>query len=105
MDNLIKDSINKEIDENIIIDIVLKMISYIIEKINNMSGNRPEMVFTIKHREKLRLSQLLLTLGSIFNVIKKKKNENYINDFIIKRKNIIEEITKNIIDIFSKTNL
>ena len=105
MDNLIKDSINKEIDENIIIDIVLKMISNIIEKINNMSGNRPEMVFTIKHREKLRLSQLLLTLGSIFNVIKKKKNENYINDFIIKRKNIIEEITKNIIDIFSKTNL
>ena len=105
MENLIKDSINKINDENIVIDTVLKMILIIIEKINNMSGNRPEMVFTVKHREKLRLSQLLLVLGSIFNVIKKEKDENHINDFIIKNKDILDKITKNIIDIFSKTNL
>ena len=104
MEHLIKDSINTN-DENIIIDIILKMILKIIERINNMSGPRPEMVFTLKHREKLRLSQLLLTLGYVFNVIKKEKNEEYINNFINKNKKIIEDITKNIIDIFSKTNL
>ena len=103
---LIKDSFkNKEDNENIIINVLLKMILKIIERINEMSGSRPEMVFTLKHREKLRLSQLLLTLGNIFIIIKKEKNEEYINDFINKNKNIIENITKNLIDIFSKTNL
>ena len=62
------------------------------------------MVFTIKHREKLRLSQLLVTLGSIFNYIKI-QNKEYINDFICNNKNNIEDITKYIINIFSKTNL
>ena len=42
-----------------------------------MSGNRPEMVFTLKHGEKLRLSQLLLILRSIFNIIKKEKMKLY----------------------------
>ena len=105
MEKLIGDSIIKGNEEKIIIDTVLKMVLMIVEKINNMSGNRPEMVFTLKHREKLRLSQLLLVLGYIFIVIRKEKDEMYVNDFINNNKNILEKITKNIIDIFSKTNL
>ena len=106
MENLIKDSFNNENKDNqsILINDVIKMIAIIIEKIDNMSGPRPEMVFTIKHREKLRLSQLLVTLGSIFNYIKI-QNKEYINDFICNNKNNIEDITKYIINIFSKTNL
>ena len=40
-------------------------------------------------------------------MLRKKKDEKYINDFINKNKNknILEKIIKNIIDIFSKTNL
>ena len=105
MEHIIRECINKENEDKIIIDTILKMILMVVEKINNMSGNRPEMVFTIKHREKLRLSQLLLVLGCIFNVIKKDKDEKYINEFINNNKNILEKITKNVIDIFSKTNL
>ena len=106
MENLIKDilSNNDENLKNTLYDILFNMISNIIKRINDMSGSRPEMVFTVKHREKLRLSQLLLTLGSIFNLLRK-ENNNYINNFINKNKKHIDEITKIIIDIFSKTNI
>ena len=104
LENLIKNYINKENEEKII-NIILEMILKIIEKINNSSGIRPEMIFTEKHREKLRLSQLLVTLGSIFNLIRKEKNEDYIKNFINIYKNLFEAITKNLIDLFNKTNL
>jgi len=57
-----------DIGENII-TINLNMIYTILERINKMSGVRPEMIFTVRHREKLRLSQLLITLGNLFNIL------------------------------------
>ena len=93
-----------EIQENVV-NIILNMIKNILERINKMSGVRPEMIFTAKHREKLRLSQLLITLGNLFNVIRKEQDETYIKNFLEKNKKIFDGINKNIIDIFSKTNL
>ena len=109
MENLIKDILSKNDDDDgkaksTIFDVVFNMISNIVTRINNMSGSRPEMVFTEKHREKLRLSQLLVTLGCAFNLIRK-ENSEYINNFINKNKKHIDDITNVIIDIFSKTNL
>ena len=100
-------NINKEKNEvrESIIKVVLNMIYIIIERINKMSGVRPEMIFTVKHREKLRLSQLLITLGNLFNIIRQEQTDEYINVFLVNNKNILEEINKNIIEIFSKTNL
>ena len=109
MENLIKDILSKNDDDDgkaksTIFDVVFDMISNIVTRINNMSGSRPEMVFTEKHREKLRLSQLLVTLGCAFNLIRK-ENSEYINNFINKNKKHIDDITNVIKDIFSKTNL
>ena len=94
----------KEMQESII-NTVLNMINKILERINKMSGVRPEMIFTAKHREKLRLSQLLITLGNLFNVIRKEQDEIYIKNLEEKNKIIFDGINKNIIEIFSKTNL
>jgi len=93
-----------DIGENII-TIILNMIYTILERINKMSGVRPEMIFTVRHREKLRLSQLLITLGNLFNVIRKEKNDEYISNFINKNQKIFDGIYKNICDLFAKTNL
>ena len=94
----------KEIQESVI-NIVLNMVNKILERINNMSGVRPEMIFTAKHREKLRLSQLLITLGNLFNIIRKEQDEIYIKNLEEKNKNVFDGINKNIIELFSKTNL
>lgn len=106
IENLIKEILSKKDENNksIIYNVVFNMILNIVTRISNMSGTRPEMVFTEKHREKLRLSQLLLTLGSAFNLIRKENND-YINNFINKNKKHIDDITNVIMDIFSKTNL
>ena len=100
-------NINKEkndIKENII-KVLLNMMSNIVERINKMSGQRPEMIFTVRHREKLRLSQLLITLGNLFNIIRKEENDQFVNEFLLKNQKILDEIDKNIEEIFSKTNL
>ena len=100
-ENLIK-NLNK--NENII-NIILNIILQILERINIKSGQRPEMIFTDKHREKLRLSQLLVTLGTLFMYIIKNCDEKKINDFSEQNKEILEKISKNLIEIFNKTNL
>ena len=99
--NFIEQIIKEEkINQNLIFDFAIKTILIILKRIDQNSSNRPEMEFTVKHREKLRLSQLLLTLGNIFMIYKENKND-YINNY----KEQIENITKVLISLFSKTNL
>ena len=82
------------------INIILNMILYSLNKIDNLTGSKPEMEFTDKHRKKLRLSQCLVTLGKIFN-----KNYNLNNNIIINNLETINSITKSTINILNKINL
>lgn len=76
---------------------LLHAISTILIQIDEMSGKKPEMNFTDKHRKKLRLSQLLLTLGYVFT-----KDNFKFNDT---NKQLFEQIEKSLISILQKINL
>ena len=92
-ENLIKNNLN---NNQILIDSILNTIDKVIKEIELLSDIKPEMEFSDKHRKKLRLSQMLLTLGSIFN------NEN-IN--FIKENEIINSISNSLISILQKINI
>ncbi len=92
--------LDKNKDNEDFIKIILNMILNCLNKIDNLSGSKPEMEFTDKHRKKLRLSQCLITLGKIFN-----KNFDLNNNIIINNYEIINSITKSTINIINKINL
>ena len=92
-----EDLINNNLNHNqILINSILNTINKVIKEIDLLSDIKPEMEFSDKHRKKLRLSQLLLTLGSIFN------NE-YIN--LITENEIINSISNSLISILQKINI
>ena len=94
-EDLINNKINN--NENLIYSI-LNSANKIILDINNLSSLRPEMELTDKHRKKLRLGQLLLTLGLIFI----KENIDFSNE---KYYNIIKEISNSLSLVLQKNNL
>ncbi len=85
-------------NEGLIISI-LNTINKVILEINNLSSLRPEMELTDKHRKKLRLSQFLFTLSTIF------KKENL--DFSINENynEIINQISNSFSLLIQKLNL
>ena len=88
--SFINDLIQKHNEETFYKDLI-SLMEIILEEIDKLSGNKPEMNFTDKHRKKIRLTQLLLTLGQ---VLKK-------NDFNLKT----SVIDKKMISILNKINL
>ena len=92
-ENLIKNNLN---NNQILIDSILNTIDKVIKEIDLLSDIKPEMEFSDKHRKKLRLSQMLLTLGSIFN---------YENINFIKENEIINSISNSLISILQKINI
>lgn len=83
-------SYGKELDEKMIenyFNLILKLIENIIKNIDKNSSSKIEMIFSTKHRRKLRMSQLLILLTKIFQISLKNPNNittetiNQINSF------------------------
>ena len=92
-----EDLINNNLNYNqILIYSILNTINKVIKEIDLLSDFKPELELSDKHRKKLRLSQLLLTLGSIFN----KETINFIKD-----NEIINSISNSLISILQKINI
>jgi len=87
----------KNENEQLILSI-LNTINKVILEINNLSSLRPEMELTDKHRKKLRLSQFLFTLNTIFQ----KENLDFSNN---NYNEVINEISNSYSLLIQKLNL
>ncbi len=83
-------SSSKELTEKMIKDyfsLILKLIEKIIKIVDKNSSSKIEMIFSTKHRKKLRMSQLLILLSKIFKISSINPNKlstdsnNQINSF------------------------
>ena len=99
-----KDIKNKQSSiENYII-LIFMLIQKTIEVIDKNSSSKIEMIFSFKHRKKLRIGQFLILLSKVFQIC----TENYDNlsDNIKKElMNLSNNIQKTSISLFDKINL
>ena len=94
-----EDIINKiDLNNHNLINLILITINKVIEEIDFLSDFKPELEFGDNHRKKIRLCQLLLTLGSIFD----KQNIDLSKEMYKETKNSISNF---LISIIQKINI
>ncbi len=84
--------------------LIMKLIEKIIKNVDKNSGSKIEMIFSTKHRKKLRMSQLLILLTKIFKISLKNPNKNSTDTY-----NQINSFSTNLFStaksLFDKVNL